>query len=85
MPSEHLLYYFNEHLKIEKSWTVSGEHYKKTSYGWLDNMDANKDEILQLFKNVMAKVKKENGLAIGGSSSYHVRSYGGLKMVTSGM
>ena len=51
MPSEHLLYYFNDHLKVEKTWTVSGEHYKKTSYGWLDKMDSNKNEILEIFKN----------------------------------
>ena len=50
MPCEHLLYYFNEDLKVEKSWTVSGNHYKKTCYAWLDKMDSNKNEILQIFE-----------------------------------
>ena len=55
MPCEHLLYYFNEDLKVEKSWTVSGNHYKKTCYAWLDKMDSNKKEILQIFEKCYNK------------------------------
>lgn len=49
MPSDDLLLYFQEHLKIEDHWCVSGLHYSKTSEAWLANMDANRAEILPLF------------------------------------
>jgi cyclopropane-fatty-acyl-phospholipid synthase len=49
MPSEHLLYYFQEHLKVERHWRVDGTHYAKTARGWLDNMDKNKSEITKVF------------------------------------
>ena len=50
MPSEHLLYYFNDDLQVENQWNVSGHHYEKTSYAWLKNMDSKKERILELFK-----------------------------------
>ena len=49
MPSDDLLLYFQEHLKIEGHWCISGSHYSRTSEAWLANMDAHKSEILPLF------------------------------------
>ena len=50
MPSDDLLLYFQDHLKIEDHWCVSGMHYSKTSEAWLSKMDANKAEIMPLFR-----------------------------------
>ena len=50
MPSHRLLMSFPEKMKIEKDWRVSGVHYEKTSLAWLQKMDKNKTEILELFK-----------------------------------
>jgi cyclopropane-fatty-acyl-phospholipid synthase len=49
MPSEHLLYYFKDDLVVDKHWRVLGTHYAKTARGWLENMDNNKEEIMDLF------------------------------------
>ena len=50
MPSHRLLMSFPEQMKIEKDWRVSGTHYEKTSLAWLQKMDKNKAEVLELFK-----------------------------------
>ena len=50
MPSHRLLMSFPGQMKIEKDWRVSGTHYEKTSLAWLQKMDKNKTEVLELFK-----------------------------------
>jgi cyclopropane-fatty-acyl-phospholipid synthase len=57
MPSDHLLFYFNDHFKAEKHWRVSGRHYHKTSEAWLANMDRHKSEIIPLFEETYGKDK----------------------------
>jgi cyclopropane-fatty-acyl-phospholipid synthase len=49
MPSEHLLYYFQDHMVVEKHWRVGGHHYSLTSDAWLKNMDKNREAIMKCF------------------------------------
>ena len=55
MPSDHLLFYFNDHLKIAGHWLVSGKHYQKTAEAWLQNMDAHEQEIKPILASTYGK------------------------------
>ena len=48
MPSDHLLYYFQDRLRIREHWCVDGRHYQLTSEAWLNNMDLNRERILPI-------------------------------------
>jgi cyclopropane-fatty-acyl-phospholipid synthase len=50
MPSIDTLLHFQEQLKIECRWLISGQHYEKTCNHWLENTDNNKDRIIDAFK-----------------------------------
>jgi cyclopropane-fatty-acyl-phospholipid synthase len=55
MPSDDLLFYFNDDLLVGNHWQVSGTHYAKTSEAWLANMDKHKAEIMPLFEETYGK------------------------------
>jgi cyclopropane-fatty-acyl-phospholipid synthase len=55
MPSNNLFYHFQDDLKVQEHWVVSGMHYSKTSEAWLSNMDKNKDAIMPLFEQTYGK------------------------------
>lgn len=55
MPSNHLLFYFNDDMNVERHWVVNGTHYSKTSEAWLQNMDGHKKEIIPLFEATYGK------------------------------
>ncbi|MBC7914235.1 MAG: class I SAM-dependent methyltransferase [Pyrinomonadaceae bacterium] len=57
MPSDDLMFYFNDNLLVEKHWHVSGTHYAKTSEAWLSNMDKHKAEIMPLFEETYGKAE----------------------------
>jgi cyclopropane-fatty-acyl-phospholipid synthase len=50
MPSDHLFYYFQDHMVVKEHWKVNGVHYAKTARAWLENADKNKDSIMAIFE-----------------------------------
>jgi cyclopropane-fatty-acyl-phospholipid synthase len=49
MPSHDTLLHFQDDVRLETRWTVSGTHYQKTAEAWLQNMDGHRAEILPIF------------------------------------
>lgn len=50
MPAKDLFSFFQEDLTIQSTWVVNGQHYQKTCRAWLENMDANRSDIMALFE-----------------------------------
>jgi cyclopropane-fatty-acyl-phospholipid synthase len=59
MPSENLIAQFQDALRLETQWRVSGRHYQRTAELWLANMDANRAALWPLFERTYgAEAKK---------------------------
>ncbi|MEQ1884759.1 MAG: cyclopropane-fatty-acyl-phospholipid synthase family protein [Bryobacteraceae bacterium] len=52
MPSDTLLLYFQDNVRLRNHWVVNGQHYQKTAEAWLQNMDRQRPELLQLFSRI---------------------------------
>lgn len=55
MPSDHLLLYFQDDLRIRRHWRVRGTHYQRTSEAWLQNMDRNEAAITPLLESTYGR------------------------------
>ena len=55
LPSDDLLLYFQDYLKIESQWRVNGKHYQKTLEAWLRKMDNNKDTVMPVLAKAYGK------------------------------
>ena len=53
MPADGYLLRFQDHLRLEEHWRVSGTHYQATAEAWLRNQDAHRKEVLALFRSTL--------------------------------
>ncbi|MDX2418468.1 MAG: cyclopropane-fatty-acyl-phospholipid synthase family protein [Xanthomonadales bacterium] len=51
MPSDDLPLRFQKDLQLVNQWRWNGRHYEKTANAWLENMDANKLEIMKIMRS----------------------------------
>lgn len=49
MPSANLLGEFSRDMEIDAQWLLEGSHYSRTCEAWLDNLDANDEQLIELF------------------------------------
>lgn len=62
MPSESLLESFQDDMTLAHRWEVDGRHYEKTCRAWLERLDDNKAECLELFAEVYGARNAERWL-----------------------
>jgi cyclopropane-fatty-acyl-phospholipid synthase len=55
MPSYDMFLDQRSDLLVEKRWKINGRNYEKTLLAWLKKMDAARDEILEIFRDVYGK------------------------------
>lgn len=55
MPSDDLIYRFQEDMVVEEHWQVDGTHYQKTAEAWLANLDRKRRTILPILEQVYGK------------------------------
>lgn len=55
MPAFDTLLYFQEQLRIEEQWRLSGRHYRQTAEHWLQNLDRNRSALRSLFEQVYGR------------------------------
>ncbi|MGH8238100.1 MAG: SAM-dependent methyltransferase [Steroidobacteraceae bacterium] len=49
MPSAALPLWFQEDLRISRTWSLNGEHYARTAEAWLENLDGCSARVLAIF------------------------------------
>jgi cyclopropane-fatty-acyl-phospholipid synthase len=63
MPSDDLLFYFQENFRIREHWRLSGLHYQKTAEAWLARLDHQETDVLAIFAGVYGKSEAQRWLA----------------------
>jgi cyclopropane-fatty-acyl-phospholipid synthase len=59
MPSENLLWHFQDDFRLTGQWRWDGTHYQKTSEAWLENLDRHRGEIWPILTATYGKGEEQ--------------------------
>ena len=59
MPSRDLLYTCQNHLDVHRQWRWRGTHYRRTALAWLENLDRERRDVLEIFRLVYGGAEAE--------------------------
>ncbi|WP_020406044.1 SAM-dependent methyltransferase [Hahella ganghwensis] len=59
MPSADTFHHFQQDMKLEHQWYLSGTHYQRTAEAWLSNLDCHKQEVFRIFAEAYGEENAE--------------------------
>jgi cyclopropane-fatty-acyl-phospholipid synthase len=57
MPAADTLLFFQDDLRIERRWTLSGNNYARTARAWLENLDRHREDVAHVFGNAYGEAQ----------------------------
>jgi cyclopropane-fatty-acyl-phospholipid synthase len=63
MPSHDLLLRFQDDLVVTDRWAVNGTHYSRTLRAWLERLDANSEQALEILTRATSRREARRQLA----------------------
>ena len=61
MPSDDLMFYFQDQLSLRRHWRINGQHYARTLEAWLKHLDSNSQEAREVLESALPRDSRASG------------------------